>query len=38
LGEILPDVEQYRDERRARADAAFLKRNVIFKSRNPIAL
>jgi len=38
LGEILPDVEQYREERRARADEAFLKRNVIFESRSLIAL
>jgi hypothetical protein len=34
----LPDVEQYRDERRARSHEAFLKRNVIFEPRSPITL
>ena len=38
LSEVLPDVEQYREERRARADEAFLRRNVIFESRNLIAV
>jgi hypothetical protein len=36
--DILPDMEQYRDERRARSHPAFLKRNVIYEPRNLISL
>lgn len=38
LSEELPDVEQYREERRARSHDAFLRRNVIFEPRNLITL
>jgi hypothetical protein len=38
LSEVLPDIDQYRKERRARADEAFLRRNVIYESRSLIAL
>ena len=36
--EMLIDMTPYRDERRARSDAAFLKREVIFEPRGLIAL
>jgi len=36
--DIVPDIEQYRDERRAGSHEAFLKRNVIFETRGLISL
>ena len=36
--DIVPDIEQYRPERIAKADPAFLKRNVVFEARNLIVL
>jgi hypothetical protein len=36
--DIVPDIEQYRDERRARSHQAFLRRNVIFETRGLISL
>lgn len=36
--EMVPDIEQYREERRARSHIAFLRRNVIFEPRGLIAL
>jgi hypothetical protein len=37
LSELM-DVEEFREERRARSDEAFLRRNVIFEPRNLIVL
>jgi hypothetical protein len=36
--EIVPDAEQFRDERRAKSHEAFLTRNVIYETRNLIYL
>jgi len=36
--DILPDIEQYRDEHRTRSHEAFLKRNIIFETRGLISL
>jgi hypothetical protein len=38
LSDLFADIEQYEDERRTKAHEVFLKRNVIFESRNLIAL
>lgn len=36
--EIVPDIEQFRDERIAKSHPIFLKRNVVFETRNLIVL
>lgn len=36
--DLVPDVEQYRDGRIAKSHPSFLKRNVVFESRNLIVL
>jgi hypothetical protein len=38
LSEVVPDIEQFRDERRSKSHEAFLKRNVIYETRNLICL